>query len=262
MSELAKRIKEMKVGKNSLAIFWLSQGSFVFKTEWGKIIYVDPYLSDSCNRVYGFKRLVPVPMAPEEVMADLVVITHDHLDHLDPDTILPLSKVCNAKFVGPASCLHHLLEIKIDRERVIEIDRGENKVIKGIKISAVLAEHTSDSVGYVFNFDGIKVYISGDTKNHENLKKIADFHPDVALIGANGKPKGEFCNLDENEAALLTKTINPRVVIPMHYGLFACVDEDPQKFAKALKKHNVHVECVVMDFKGDYLYKKQKGIKS
>lgn len=257
MSELAERIKEMKVGENSLAIFWLSQGSFVFKTEHGKIIYVDPYLSDSCNRVYGFKRLVPIPMAPEEARADLVVMTHDHLDHLDPDTILPMSKVCDVKFVGPVSCLHHLLEIKIDRDRIIEINRGETKVIKGIKISAVHAEHTPDSVGYVLDFDGIKVYISGDTKNHKNLKKVAFFHPDMALIGANGKPKGEFCNLDENEAALLTKTINPRVAIPMHYGLFADVDEDPQKFVNALKKHKVPVECVIMDFKGCYLYKKK-----
>ena len=64
--------------------------------------------------------------------------------------------------------------------------------IQSMKISAVHAEHTEDSVGYVFDFNGIKVYISGDTKNHEKLKKVASFHPDVALICANGKPKGEF----------------------------------------------------------------------
>ena len=257
MSDLAKKIDEMKIEKDSLAIFWLSQGSFVFKTEHGKIVYVDPYLSDSCTRVYGFERLVPIPIQPEEVKVDLILFTHDHLDHLDPDTILSLPEDCKAKFAGPVSCLHHLLEIKIDRDRIIEINRGETKEIDGIGVSAVHAEHTPCSVGYVLSFDGIKVYISGDTRDHEKLKEIASFHPDVVLIGANGKPKGEFCNLNENEAALLTKTINPRVVIPMHYGLFEYVDEDPQKFVNALKKHNVPAKCVVMDYKGCYLYKKE-----
>ncbi len=258
MSDLSKTIERTKVEKGSLAIFWLSQGSFVFKTEQGKVIHVDPYLSNSVERVYGQKRLVPIPMQPEEVEADLVAITHDHLDHLDPDTILPLAEACDAKFLGPLSCVQHLLEIKIDRERIIEINRGETKVVEGIEISAVHAEHTSHSVGYVFDFDGIKVYISGDTNNHEKLEEIASFHPDVVLICANGKPKGEFMNLNADEAALLTKRINPRVVIPMHYGLFAEVDEDPQTFVDALRKQNVPVECVVMDFKGCYLYKKKR----
>jgi len=43
-----------------------------------------------------------------------------------------------------------------------------------MKINAVRAEHTEDSVGYAFDFDGIKVYISGDTKNHEKLVQRAE----------------------------------------------------------------------------------------
>lgn len=54
-----------------------------------------------------------------------------------------------------------------------------------MKISAVHAEHTEDSVGYVFDFDGIKVYISGDTKNNEKLKKVASCYPGIALICAS-----------------------------------------------------------------------------
>jgi len=257
MSKLAKRIEEMKVEKGSVAIFWLSQGSFVFKTDHDKIVYVDPYLSDSCTRVYGFERMVPIPMAPEEVRADLILFTHDHLDHLDPDTILALSDECAAKFVGPTCCVHHLLEIKIDRNRIVELNRGETKILEGIEISAVHAEHTEFSVGYVLSFNGIKVYISGDTGNHPKLKEIAKFHPDVVLIGANGKPKGKYCNLDENQAAILTKILNPRIAIPMHYGLFGYVHENPQKFANALKVHDVPAKCVIMDYQGCYVYQRQ-----
>lgn len=54
-----------------------------------------------------------------------------------------------------------------------------------MKISAVHVEHTVDSVGYVFDFDGIKVYISGNTKNNHKLNKVAFFYPDIALIYAS-----------------------------------------------------------------------------
>jgi len=53
-----------------------------------------------------------------------------------------------------------------------------------MKISAVHPEHTEDSVGYVFDFDGIKVYISGDTKNHQKLRKVASFYPNIAWMNA------------------------------------------------------------------------------
>jgi L-ascorbate 6-phosphate lactonase len=258
LSELAKRIEDTKVKQGSIAIFWLIQGGFVFKTAKGKVIYVDPYLSDSANRVCDLKRMVPVPMAPEEARADLVVITHDHLDHLDPDTLIPMAESCNAKFVGPISCVRHLREIKIPRDRIVELNEGEAKEVEeGITITAVHAEHPPIAVGYVFDMEGIKLYISGDTRNHEKLKEAANFHPDVVLICANGKPDNEYINLNADEAALLTKTIKPQVVIPMHYGLFVETHEDPQTFVDALKRHNVSVQCVVMEFKGCYVYCKE-----
>jgi len=53
-----------------------------------------------------------------------------------------------------------------------------------VKISAVHPEHTKDSVGYAFDFDGIRVYNSGDTKNQEKLRKVASFCADVAWMNA------------------------------------------------------------------------------
>ena len=56
--------------------------------------------------------------------------------------------------------------------------------IEDVKISAVLAEHTEDSVGHVFDFDGIKVYISGDSKNHQKLIQRAETHLFQAWMNA------------------------------------------------------------------------------
>ena len=77
------------VPSGSLGIWWLGQAGFAFKTPAGKVIYLDPYLSDAVERLFGFKRLSPPAIAAEEVRADLVLITHEHADHLDIDA-LPL----------------------------------------------------------------------------------------------------------------------------------------------------------------------------
>ena len=96
-SELAVRIRETRVEPGSLAIFWLAQAGFVYKTPGGTIVYVDAYLSDCVHRMlsdvlYGFKRIMPAPLAPEEVEADVVVCTHSHPDHFDYDAIPVLAR--------------------------------------------------------------------------------------------------------------------------------------------------------------------------
>jgi L-ascorbate 6-phosphate lactonase len=258
VKDMVTRIENMYPRRGSLLLFWLGQASFVFKTDKGMVVYLDPYLSDSVGRVLGeeWHRTLPVPFEPKDARADVIVMTHDHLDHLDPDTVLPMSNYPGTIFVGPLSCRQHLLEIGIPDSRIVEINRGQTRVVKNIKIKGIHAEHTEDSVGYLFDFDGITVYGSGDNKPNPMLKEYALMRPDIAIICINGKPDNQFRNLDPEEAAILTKIIEPRVVIPMHYGLIPATDNDPQKFIDALNEHHVKCKCVLMEFLGYYTYRK------
>ena len=109
MIRLARKIRETVVEEGSLAIFWISQAGFVYKTPSGQVIYVDPYLTDYAHRLfpnegYGFKRIVGTPIEAEEVEADFVVSTHAHADHLDADAIAILSKNPRAHFLGAPDC--------------------------------------------------------------------------------------------------------------------------------------------------------------
>jgi L-ascorbate 6-phosphate lactonase len=261
MSELGQRIRDTKVDPHCVAIFWLSGGGFAFKTARGKIVFADPYLSDSANRVFDLVRMVPIPMSPTEVKADYVAITHDHLDHLDPDTLTPMAQASEVKFIGPLPCIHHLRLLKIPRDRMIELNAGQSKEIEeGLTIAAIHAEHPlTPAVGFVFDFDGVRVYLSGDTRYDKRLEEVAGHHPDVALICANGKPDNEYINLNADEAALLVKGMGAKVAIPMHYGLFAATHNDPQLFVDAMKRHDVPAKCVVMDFMGCYVYSGSVG---
>ena len=89
MNPLAKDIAAAEVPPGSARMWWLGQAGFAFKSHSGTTVYADPYLSDAVERLAGFKRLSLAPLAPEDVRADLVVLTHEHEDHLDP-AALPL----------------------------------------------------------------------------------------------------------------------------------------------------------------------------
>jgi len=69
-----------------MTIRFLGQSGYLIKTE-NSVIIIDPYLSDSVNRVAGRPRLLSIPIKPSEISCDAVICTHDHLDHLDPDTV-------------------------------------------------------------------------------------------------------------------------------------------------------------------------------
>jgi len=258
MEKLVEEIKKVEVKKNSVAIWWIGQGGFVFKTEKNKVIYIDPYFSDSLFEENGQHRLVEIPIDPLDAKADFVFTTHDHIDHLDPETIIGISKSCEAKFIGPKLCYSHFKKLGLDNIRIIEINRGEKITIDGIKVFATHAEHSvmNDCVGYVFDFNNIVIYISGDTRYSEKLEKVRNFNPDIVIICANGKPPGIETNLNAKEAARLVKIFNPKVAIPMHYGMIERVDEDPQKFVDALKEQNLSHIAKVMRFKEYFIYSK------
>ena len=106
MTHLATEIKGLAVSPGRLAIFWLGGAGFVFKAVSGPVVAVDPYLSDSLDHNYAWKRLPlsPIPLLPAELGADLVLATHAHEDHLDPETIPDLARSSHAVFAGPGMC--------------------------------------------------------------------------------------------------------------------------------------------------------------
>ena len=108
-SKLAEEIKALQVQPGSLGIFWLAQAGFVYKTPGGTVVYVDAYLTDCVHRLlgdvmYGFKRIIPPPLTPEEVEADVVVCTHSHADHFDYDAVPILALNPHIQFVAAPDC--------------------------------------------------------------------------------------------------------------------------------------------------------------
>jgi L-ascorbate 6-phosphate lactonase len=85
------------------------------------VLYIDPYLTDSDGEGKRLERGFPPPLEPEEVTnASAVLLTHDHVDHTDPETLLPLASASpQARFVCPSTSRDTLVEAGLDRDRII-----------------------------------------------------------------------------------------------------------------------------------------------
>lgn len=205
-----------------MKIKFLGQSGYELRSG-GTRIFIDPYFSDSVNRVSGRARLLPIPLNPRDLQCDAVICTHDHLDHLDPDTVCQISKA--QFFITTGEGKAHLEAL--GRTNVAVLHPGESMTVGDFQITAVFADHTVEAIGLMVEWAGKKLYFSGDTLYNEQLFAIADHRPDVTFICINGR----LGNMNVEEAIKVAKTIGAKVNIPNHYDMFASNSEDPHLFA-------------------------------
>lgn len=241
MSKLTSQIKELRVEPDSLAIFWLAQAGFVYKTPGGTIVYVDAYLSDCVHRLlgdvlYGFKRIMPAPLAPEAVEADVVVCTHAHADHFDYDAIPVLARNPKIHFVTAPDCRVELEKLGVPEERYTIIHEGETLRYGDVSLTGVYADHgdlAPEALGVIVQSGDIRVWQVADTAYRpDKWQEIFAAGVDVIIPPINGA----YGNLDGGEAARLAGDAHARVAIPCHFWMFAEHGGSPAQFLDACKE--------------------------
>ena len=251
MSKLALQIKELRVEPGSLAIFWLAQAGFVYKSPGGTIVYVDAYLSDCVHRMlsdvgYGFKRIMPAPLAPEEVEADLMVCTHSHADHFDYDAIPVLAHNPKIRFVAAPDCRAEFEKLGVPEDRYTIIHEGESVSCGDVRLTGVYADHgdlAPEALGVIVQSGGIKVWQVADTAYRpDKWQDIFAAGIDVIIPPINGA----YGNLDGVEAAKLAHDAHAKVAIPCHFWMFAEHGGSPAQFLDACKELAPEVESHLM----------------
>jgi len=256
-STLAAAIDTDKVGQDCLAIYWLSQAGFVFKSPSGKVVYIDPYFSEVVERLFGFKRMMACPISASEVNADLIICTHEHLDHMDIDALPVLAKNTRVRFAGPIECVKEFSKLGISPDRSILLEEGKEIRLEGITLNVVFADHgelAPDAVGAVVEMDGVRVYHTGDTAYRpKEFEPAAKMRPHVLLPCINGR----YGNLNAHEAALLTQIVNPQLAIASHFWMFVEHNGDPAGFLDDCSKLAPGVQALVMKPGERFLFHKR-----
>jgi L-ascorbate metabolism protein UlaG (beta-lactamase superfamily) len=202
-------------------ITWLKHDAFLLKGD-GIVVAIDPYELRS---------------VPEK--ADLVLVTHDHFDHCDPNSVRLVAKP-DAVIVAPPNAASKL------GKNVRVVKAGDVLTEKGVTIKVVPAYNVRPErqrfhpknyggVGYLITLAGKTVYHPGDTDLIPEMDNLGQV--DIALLPVSGTYV-----MDAQEAAEAVKRIKPTHVIPMHYGSVVGSKADAEKFAQLVAgQTTVHI---------------------
>ena len=234
MSILADQIsKDIPVNSN-ISLYWLGGAGYIIKAA-NLTIGLDIYLSDSCsNEKDDFKRLVPPPLAPEEIELDYLLATHEHGDHFDTESIDKIiNKNTNTKLIGPGTVVKIAQELGIDKERLIKLDRNESIELGKMKIAGVFSDHgkhSPDAIGVIIEINQKSIYFTGDTCYRPDISQLVPIKMGIKLliVPINGK----FGNPDAKDASYIAAWVKPEIVIPCHFWMFKEHGGDPGDFVK------------------------------
>jgi L-ascorbate metabolism protein UlaG (beta-lactamase superfamily) len=211
----------MAVIIEGVEITWLKHDAFLLKGD-GIVVAIDPYELRS---------------VPEK--ADLVLVTHDHFDHCDPNSVRLVAKP-DAVIVAPQNAASKL------GKNVRVVKAGDVLTEKGVTIKVVPAYNVRPErqrfhpknyggVGYLITLAGKTVYHPGDTDLIPEMDNLGQV--DIALLPVSGTYV-----MDAQEAAEAVKRIKPTHVIPMHYGSIVGSKADAEKFAQLVAgQTTVHI---------------------
>lgn len=243
-----EKILNFQLQPSEAAIWWLGQAGYIIRSADITVV-IDPYLSDSAARdAPEFSRLYPAPINPLHLRADIYVVTHDHLDHLDPETIIPYRYKDNTLFVAPRQAAKKLLELGVPAKQVVVLHAGEHWRFHSVEITGVFTIpggiDVLDTTGYFIKFDnGRSIYHTSDTEYHPLVCAAAPKKPELMLVPINGK----WGNPGPEEAARFVQAVGPLYVHPNHYDLMALNSENPETFKWYCANYKVDSRCIIPD---------------
>ena len=245
----AKVVKNIKkkgvfmptVEDTEVNIVCLGQAGFRMQFE-SLVIYIDPYLSHSVEFAEGpaLRRQVPIWKSPHEIDdANMILITHTHMDHCDVETLGPISAASpTCKYMGPTDVGCVLAEENIALDRFICATNMWHEIGSNLRIHPVPAAHPTievdscgnfQQVGYIIEYKGRRIYHAGDTSlNKVMIEAVSNFKPiDVAMLPVNEcnyyrHNCGIIGNMSIREAFQFAEDINVNTLIPMHWDMFKC----------------------------------------
>ena len=263
-----------KVREGEINVSFVNHSTFLIQTSKLNIL-TDPIWSKRCSpsQIAGPARMRPPGIKFEDIPPiDLVILSHNHYDHLDVNTVKDLEKKYQPTFLVPLGVGAYFKNLGV--ANIIELDWWQMENFKDVKMTATPGNHfTSRGMfdrnktlwnGYVLEFGTFKLYFGGDTGYSDCFKKIGEHFVeiDLALI-----PIGAFMprwfmspvHLGPDESVEVHKDLNAKKSIGMHFGTFALADDGPFTpiivLKEALKDKGVPEEDFIVPDEGiTYVY--------
>jgi L-ascorbate 6-phosphate lactonase len=271
MPDFGHTLATARPDDGGLLIFALGQAGYALRGA-DALVLVDPWLSTALEEEEGVTRATGPALRREEVeAADLVCITHEHGDHLDPRTLAAIAdQVPDAQFLVPAPAAGLIEQAGVARTRIHPAHAGVSLEAAGARVTALQAAHElhPDAFGgyrfwrdergdhrclsYLVELDGLRVFHAGDTIWWPGLDEaLRELAPDLAILPINGRDAmreadGLWGNLTADEAAALAAAAGVPAVIPCHFDGVVGNLGDPDAFVAALRERGPGIAAHVL----------------
>ena len=233
-------------------VHWLGQAATKLTSPTGKVIVIDPFLTNNPKTPPRFKNLDALGKV------DVILVTHGHGDHTGD--VKTLAEQTGATVLGPAGLVSTMVDLGwVKPDKAVRFGKGGrvNPMGPQITITQVRAEHSSEVTvtdpttkksttypggepcGFIVEFEnGFKLYHMGDTGIFGDMRLIGDYYkPDLVMI-----PIGGHFVMDPRDAAYVTKSmLKPKFAIPFHYGTFPVLKGTPQEYQQHLGRTTTQI---------------------
>ena len=220
-----------------IEITWLGHGTFQFRLASGEVLVMDPWLDG--NPAY--------PKGHSFDRVDTILITHGHFDHIHD--AVPLAK----KFAPQVVAIYETCEWLASKgvANTSAMNKGGSQQAGPVKVTMTHAVHScgikeddgsivygGEACGYVLRLaDGRSLYFAGDTNVFSDMALIERlYRPELAFL-----PIGDLFTMSPKEAALACSLLQPKKVIPMHFGTFPALTGRPEELAELAKPTGVEI---------------------
>lgn len=217
-----------------LRVTWFGHSSLLIEIDGLKVL-TDPVWGPRTSPYtwVGPQRWYEPPLRLDQLPAvDVVLLSHDHYDHLDEPTMRAIHD-WKATFIAPLGVGAHLAYWGIPEERIVELDWWEEREVGGIRITCAPARHASGRqlldqnatlwAGYALQGPKNRAYFSGDTGLFPGLKEIGErlgpFDVTMIEVGAYNRAWPDW-HIGPEQAVLAHGLLRGRVLLPIHWGLF------------------------------------------
>ncbi len=206
-----------------MKLTWIGQAGMLIKAK-GLTILVDPYLSNSCAKVNPLsERRLPIDDSVFDCKPDVMIFTHKHLDHYDPETVERFIHSDKKMVILAPEAVWPEVRKYGEGHNYVRFNRYTEWTEQGVRFTAVKAEHSDPHpIGVIIDDGDKKVYLTGDTLYNSEI--FFDIPDDIYAVCLPINGKGN--NMNMVDAARFASEIDAEYTVPLHIGLFDNLSAD------------------------------------
>src|SRR5262245_39590113 len=255
-----------RVEHGTAAVTFIGHSTFLVRTA-STVFITDPVFTTHAGPFgrLGPRRVRPPAILPSALPSiDLVLLSHNHYDHLQPSSLRLFAGAGFAVPLGLVPMVPRPPAASVVTRTVLELDWWQSGRIGGAEITCVPAQHFSARTpwdrnatlwcGYIVRIDGVTIYFAGDSGYSPQFAEIGRRFPgiDVALLPIGAYEHRSLmtpAHMNPEEAVRANRDLNPRVSLGMHFGTFQLTDEGIDDPPRALENARTGAGIAPADFK-------------